>query len=151
MVADVGDGVGITEMVGLGVDAEESVGFVVGLNVGFGDAVREEIGFVADVGEGLVEEVELRVDVGERVGLNLVETAADKVLSFFEISSVPSTRLLTLTHSASTSATISPPPVNESKLRIDEISPSSVLNLSLVGGLADSLTFVVSSDEVGSS
>lgn len=129
--------------------AGESVGFVVGLDAGLGDEVEEERSFVVDVGEGLVRDVELRVDVGERVGLSLVETAADK--PFLVVSSVPSTRLLTFTHSASTSATISPPPDSESKLRIDEMSPSNVLNLSLVGGLADSLTFVVSSDEVGSS
>lgn len=137
---DIWDGIGLVEVVGLGVDGGESVCFVVGLGMSLG-GVDEEISFV--LGEDIVEEVEIRVGAAESVGFG-----TDKAFSFFTASHVPastSTRLLTLTHSASTSATISPPPANESKLNMDEISPSSVLSLSLVDGLAAPLTSLLSS------
>ncbi len=96
----------------------------------------------------------LRVEVGEGLGFDLVEVVEDEVfseLSSFNVLGAPSIRLLALTHSASTSATISPHAVNESKLKIDEISPSNVLNRSFAGGLLAPLTFAVSSDDVGPS
>lgn len=150
---------------------EETVGFGKGLVMGFvvigegmgwvaeviGEGmglvavmIGEGIGLVAEVGEGL-EDVGLKVDVGEGLGFDLIE--AEEVLSESSTFSVvsPPIRLLALTHSASTSATISPHGVNVSKLKIDEISPSSVLKRSFVGGIVASLTFKKSFDDVGPS
>lgn len=153
-------GVGIIGSVGIegdilatGEDIEVTAGFVKGLGIGL-VVVGEGVGLVAKVGEGLKEVVGLRVEVGEGLGLDLVEVVEDEVfseLSTFNVPGAPSIRLLALTHSASTSATISPHAVSESKLKIDEISPSSVLKRSFGGGLVAPLTFNESSDDVGPS
>lgn len=153
-------GVGIMGPVGIdgdilvtGEDVEVIAGFVKGLGIGL-VVVGEGVGLVAEVGEGLEEVVGLRVEVGEGLGFDVVEVAEDEVfseLSTFCVLGAPTILLLALTHSASTSATISPHAVSESKLKIDEISPSSVLKRSFVGGLFTPLTFAESSDDVGPS
>lgn len=134
-----------------GEDVAVTGGFVKGLGIGL-VVVGEGVGLVAKVGEGLKEMVGLRV--GEGLGFDLVEVVEDEVfseLSTLNVLGAPSIRLLALTHSASTSATISPHAVSESKLKIDEISPSSVLKRSFAGGLLAPLTFAETSDEVGPS
>lgn len=134
-------------------NVEVTAGFVKGLGKGL-VVVGEGVGLVAEIGEGLKEVVGLRVEVGEGLGFDLVEVVEDEVvseLSTFFVLGAPSILLLALTHSASTSATISPHAVSESKLKIDEISPSSVLKRSFVGGLFTPLTFAESSDDVGPS
>lgn len=134
-------------------EAEVPAGFVKGLGIGL-VVEGEGVGLAAEVGEGLEEIVGLRVDVGEGLGFDLVEVAEDDVfseLSTFSVLGAPSIRVLALAHSASTSATISPHGVSESKLKIDEISPSSVLKRSFVGALVVPLTFAESSDDVGPS
>lgn len=130
-------------------DVGEEAGFVKGLVMGF-VVTGEEMGLVAKVGDGL-EEIGLKVDVGEGLGFDLVE--ADEVFSESSTFSVvsPPMRQLALTHSASTSATISPHGVSVSKLKIDEISPSSVLKRSFFCGFVSSLNFSASFDDVGPS
>lgn len=156
LVRGLADGVGIIGAEGMdggvlvnGEDVGGEAGSVKGLVMGF-VVTGEEMGFVAKVGEGL-QEVGLKVDVGEGLGFDLVE--AEEVFSESSTFSVVSTsmRQLALTHSASTSATISPHGVSVSKLKIDEISPSSVLKRSSFCGFAASLSFSASFDDVGHS
>lgn len=157
LVRGLEDGVGIIGMVGMdggilvdGEDAgEETAGFAKGLEMGF-VVTGGGMGLVAKVGEGL-EEMGLKVDVGEGLGFDLVE--ADEVFSESSTFSVvsPSIRQLALIHSASTSATISPHGVSVSKLKIDEISPSSVLKRSSFCNFVASLTCTASFDDVGPS
>ncbi len=153
-------GVGIIGPVGVdgdilvtGEDVEVTACFVKGLGIDL-VVVGDGVGLVAKVGEGLEEMIGLRVEVDEGLGFDLVEVVEDEVfseLSTFNVLGAPSIRLLALTHSASTSATISPHAVSESKLKIDEISPSSVLKRSFAGGLLAPLTFAESSDDIGPS
>lgn len=96
------------------------------------------MGFAVVTGVGVV-------GAGESLPDGVAED--DRLFSPLSVSSARSlaaeapTRLLALAHSASTSATMSPQPVSESKLRMDEMSPSSVLSLSEVGSAAEALGF----------